>query len=160
MRTLAACLLALLPIVLGACGSTKSQGREKLGLATRDVFDSLQYGDFQVVAQYLTPENRTDFLARAYGAEKNLKITEFSPVGMDLSEDESSARMVTRISWYELPSTSVKTENVFLDWRKRTGSGGSSRWSGGPCRSPIPPRRPRRRRRRRPRSPRARTARG
>ena len=137
MRTLAACLLALLPIALGACGSTKSQGREKLGLATRDVFDSLQYGDFQVVAQYLTPENRTDFLARAYGAEKNLKITEFSPVGMDLSEDESSARMVTRISWYELPSTSVKTENVFLDWRKKDGEWRIEQVVGGP--SPGPP---------------------
>lgn len=133
-------LLLLVTVALlgtAACASTVS-ARSKLDRAARDVFDALQFGDFQVVAAYLAPELRTAFLARAFGVEKTLEVVEFTPVGLDFDEDGQHGRMVTRLTWFELPSTVVKTENIFLDW-KRAGEGWQiERIVGGPLPVPDP----------------------
>lgn len=132
--------LRLAPLVLlaaTACASAQS-ARSKLDLAARDVFDGLQFGDFQVVAAYLEPDLRTDFLARAFGVEKTLEVVEFTPVGLDVDEAAERGRMVTRISWFELPSTSVKTENVFLDWKRGKAGWQIERIVGGPLPVPDP----------------------
>ena len=130
-------LAALLLLSATACASATS-ARAKLDLAARDVFDALQFGDFQVVAAYLEPELRTDFLARAYGVEKKLTVVEFTPVGLDVDEASEHGRMVTRISWFELPSTSVKTENVFVDWNRGKAGWQIARIVGGPLPVPDP----------------------
>jgi hypothetical protein len=119
LRTLASVLLVL---AATGCASGPNRNTEQLGLAARDYHDALQFGDFQVIARYLPPEARTEFLARAFGMEKSLSVLEFTPIGTDMNEDGDRAHMVTRLSWYELPSTVVKTENVFIDW-KRVGGG-------------------------------------
>ena len=120
-----------------AC-ATASSARSKLDTAARDVFDALQFGDFQVVAAYLAPEHRTDFLARAYGMEKTLEVVEFTPVGLDVDEAAERGKMVTRLTWFELPSTSVKTENVFLDWKRDRNGWQIERIEGGPIPVPDP----------------------
>ena len=120
-----------------ACASTHG-ARAKLDLAARDVFDALQFGDFQVVAAYLEPELRTDFLARAFGVEKTLEVVEFTPVGLDVDDETLRGRMVTRLSWFELPSTVVKTENVFVDWKRGQAGWRIERIVGGPLPVPDP----------------------
>lgn len=130
-------LVRFLPLLLlGTACASATGARGKLDTAARDVFDALQFGDFQVVAAYLAPELRTEFLARAYGIEKKLEVIEFTPVGLDVDDAVERGRMVTRISWYELPSTSVKTENVFVDWRRGKAGWQIERIEGGPL--PIP----------------------
>lgn len=129
-------LLAVLTLLFASACASATSARAKLDLAARDVFDALQFGDFQVVAAYLEPEHRTDFLARAYGVEKKLTVVEFTPVGLDVDEAAEHGRMVTRISWFELPSTSVKTENVFVDWRRSKAGWRIERIVGGPL--PVP----------------------
>lgn len=126
---------AFVLLMATACASTTS-ARAKLDLAARDVFDALQYGDFQLVAAYLEPEHRTDFLARAYGVEKKLEVMEFTPVGLDVDQAAENGRMVTRISWFELPSTIVQTENVLIDWRRGKAGWQIRRIVGGPL--PVP----------------------
>lgn len=126
MRTRTAPLVLIL---LCACATPHSE-RQKLGLAQRDVLDALQFGDYQVVAQYVRPEKRSDFLSRAYGVEQSLKVLELSTVSLDVFDER--ARSVARVSWYELPSTVVQTDTVFIDW-VRAGEGWSiDAISGGP----------------------------
>ncbi|AKU92153.1 hypothetical protein [Vulgatibacter incomptus] len=136
-------LFALVALLLGsgACATT-SAGRsaEQLADASRELYDALQFGDYQFVAQRISSDLRTDFLARAYGLEKSLSVLEYTTISVELQPGGDSARMLTRMSWYELPSTVVKTDNVFIDW-KRVGQGSQSGWiiekiSGGPI--PVP----------------------
>ena len=125
MKLLAQPLLALVLLAAIGCASGPNRHPEKLALAARNYHDALQFGDFQVISRYLHPAARTDYLARAYGMEKTLSVLEFTPIGTDMNPDGDAARMVTRLSWYELPSTVVKTENVFIEW-KRIGGGVAS----------------------------------
>lgn len=104
-----------------SCASGKQRAGEELRLAARDYHDALQYGDFQVIARYLPFEERADFLTRAFALEKSLSVVEFLPVATEVSPDGKRALMVTRLSWFELPSTVVKTENVLLHWRLEGG---------------------------------------
>lgn len=129
----------LLALALTACaGSTDSQARENLREVQTRSLVSLQTGSYEAFAPYLMPEHRLDFLARAFGAEKKLHMTEFTTVGVDIAPDVTSARVVVRLSWYELPSTSVKTENLFIDWRRVEGGWRIERMTGGPLEVPAP----------------------
>lgn len=133
-------LLALiLTFTVAGCATTGRAG-EELHLASLELSDSLQFGDYRVIAQRLPAELRNEFLARAYGIEKSLSILEMTTISTTLEPDGSRAQSLIRMSWYELPSTIVKTDNVFVDWT-RTGSGTNKSWqiervSGGPL--PIP----------------------
>lgn len=121
-----------------ACAAGPRKSAEELSLAARDYHDALQYGDFQVIARYLPPDQRTEWLARAFGMEKTLSVLEFRTISVDVAPAGDRARMATRLSWYELPSTVVKTENVFIDWLRTGGDATSDgawsieRISGGP----------------------------
>lgn len=143
MHRLPRCLSLVCLLALVGCSTGAARSTEALALAARDYHDALLYGDFQVIATYLTPAARADFLARAYGMEKRLSVLEFTPIGTDLHPDGDRARMVTRLSWYELPSTVVQTENVFLFWKRvGQGIGSEGRWmieriEGGPL--PVEP---------------------
>lgn len=109
-------LLAL--AVLAGCSAGQARSAERLHLASRNYQDALQFGDFQVVAQLIEPGARTDFLARAYGMEESLSVLESVPIATEVAPDGETARMILRVSWYELPSTVVRTENVFLQWKR------------------------------------------
>lgn len=127
-------------VALAGCASSKGRAGEQLHLASLELHDSLQFGDYRVIAQRLPYELRADFLARAYGVENSLSILELTTISVDVEPDGERAQTLTRISWYELPSTTVKTENVFVHW-KRTGGGANGGWqieriAGGPL--PIP----------------------
>lgn len=130
-------LAAILVSALGgACASTGSRAAEQLHLSTLELHDSLQFGDYRVIAQRISPELRTDFLARSYGVEKTLSVLESTTISVEMDPDEVHARSLTRLSWYELPSTIVKTDNVFVHW-KREGKGWLiERIVGGPL--PVP----------------------
>ena len=123
----------LLALCLAAgCASGPGTKAEQLALAVRDYHDALQFGDYQVIARYLQPAARADFLARAYGMEKSLSVLEFTPIATEMAADGESARMVTRLSWYELPSTVVRTENVFIVWKRRGEAWSIDAIEGGP----------------------------
>ncbi len=134
--------LRLLPLLFalaaGCAGGTDSQARERLREVQTRSLVSLQSGQYEAFAPYIVAEHRLDFLARAFGAEKKLHMTEFTTVGVDVAPDVTSARVVVRLSWYELPSTSVKTENVFLDWKRVEGGWLIERMTGGPLEVPAP----------------------
>jgi hypothetical protein len=136
MRTVA--LVLLLASALAGCGTTKARAREHLDYAGKDVFTALSDGDFRIVAGYLPAAERTAFMARAYGIQQRLKILEWEPVSLDTDEESARARMQTRLSWYELPSTSVRTETVVLDWKREDGAWFIERILGGPLPVPDP----------------------
>lgn len=124
MRNARLAPLLLLPLLLVgtlSCAGGQKRAGEELHLAARDYHDALQYGDFQVIARYLPFEARADFLSRAFALEKALSVVEFLPIGTEIAPDGKRALMVTRLSWFELPSTVVKTENVLLHWRHEGG---------------------------------------
>jgi len=128
---------AILASVLGAgCASTGSRAAEQLHLSMIELHDSLQFGDFRIIAQRISPELRTDFLARSYGVEKTLSVLESTTISVEMDQDESRARSLTRLSWYELPSTVVKTDNVFVHWRREGKGWMIERIVGGPL--PVP----------------------
>lgn len=114
-------LSILLLLAATSCAGGQRRAGEELQLAARDYHDALQYGDFQVIARYLPFEERAGFLSRAFAMENALSVVEFLPVGTDFSPGGERALMVTRLSWFELPSTVVRTENVLLHWRHEGG---------------------------------------
>jgi len=110
--------LLALALLVGACASCPGRVKEHLALATRDTHDALKFGDYDVVARYLPFDQRATFMSRAFGVEKKLSILDFDLISSEIAPDGKRAIVMTRISWYELPSTIVHTDSVFFDWRR------------------------------------------
>lgn len=134
--------LALPLLFLGissGCAASRARAGERLHLASLELHDSLQFGDYRLIAQRLAPELRNTFLARAYGVEKSLSVLEMTTISVEMGDGGEEAQTLTRISWYELPSTIVKTDNIFVNWRwlgEKKGGWRIEKIAGGPL--PIP----------------------
>ena len=68
------------------------------------------------MATLLESKLRTAFLADAEEVEKKLSITEIELLSMTMSADGEKAETLSRISYFELPSTVVKTETIRVHW--------------------------------------------
>lgn len=124
------CLFAL------SCATASGSRAEHLANASRSFHDALLFQNYQAVAGHLLAELRPSFLTRAFGTERSLSVTELEIVSMTLAEDGTSARTLTRISYFELPSTTVRTEAAVVDWVHRDGAWHIERIEGGPL--PVP----------------------
>lgn len=99
---------------------------------------SLVVRDYRTLATLLEARLRSAFLADAEPAEKNLSITEIELISMTMSADGERAETVSRLSYFELPSTVVHTETIRVHWVYA-----GSEWliegvEGGPLPLPAP----------------------
>lgn len=108
-------ILALLPLAFGCAGSTASRG-ERLADAYRVLQASLLVRDYRTTATLLDARLRAAFLAELERAERNLSISELELLSMTMSADGERAETVSRITYFELPSTVLRTETLRVFW--------------------------------------------
>lgn len=114
--------VASLALLLGACATVPKGEVEDLKPAVRALYQSFRWKDFRGAAEMMVAERRDGFVkARTkMKDDQDLFITNFELEDAKLSADLLTAKVVARLSWYRLPSTTEKTvtiSNVFV-WRE------------------------------------------
>ncbi|MBM4776950.1 MAG: hypothetical protein GQE15_04535 [Archangiaceae bacterium] len=117
MRTVASCLLLL----LSCAGIRAKPDVEELKPAIEAFHQRARWKDFRGAADLIVPERRAAFVKERSkgGDEKDLFVTNFELEDAKISSD-GVAEVVSRISWYRLPSNVEKTvtvTNIFV-WRE------------------------------------------
>ena len=117
MRTVASCLLLL----LSCAGLRAKPDVEELKPAIEAFHQRARWKDFRGAADLIVPERRSAFVKERMkgGDEKDLFVTNFELEDAKISAD-GIAEVVSRISWYRLPSNTEKTAtvtNIFV-WRE------------------------------------------
>ena len=105
----------------GACASVKKGEVDDLKPAVKAVYQSIRWKDFRGAAELMVLERQEAFLAarKKLNDDKDLFITNFELEDAKISPDLLTAKAVTRISWYRMPSTtelSATVTNIFV-WR-------------------------------------------
>lgn len=88
--------------------------------------------DYRTMASLLEARLQAAFLADSDATEKNLSVTEIELLSMTMSADGDRAETLSRLSYYELPSTVVKTETVRVHWIYQETEWRIERMEGGP----------------------------
>lgn len=116
---------AALLLALAACATTSGArgDLDALKPALENFHKRLRWQDFHGAAELLVPERRAAFVAQsdARNDERDLNITDFELLEVEVEPDGQSATGVTKISWFRLPDANQQTKTV------RT----LMRWSGG-----------------------------
>lgn len=95
---------------------------------------SLVVRDYRTMATLLESRLRHAFQADAEEVEKKLSITEIELLSMTMSAGGEKAETLSRLSYFELPSTVVKTETIRVHWVYQAEEWLIERVEGGPLR--------------------------
>ncbi|MDX9722944.1 MAG: hypothetical protein RBU37_19495 [Myxococcota bacterium] len=107
-------LLALLCCV--ACSGARPSPEETLSRSLTTFHSHLLFGRYDDAAAYLPLEQREAFLEYYQGTDDDLKITEFEIARSELAPTRDSAKVEVDLSWYQLPSMTVKTSKMVEKW--------------------------------------------
>lgn len=115
---------AVVLATLAGCATLRKPELDDLKPAVEAFHQRVRWKDFRGAADLIVPERRDTFVkARAStNDERDLFITDYQLEDARLSPDLSTARAVTRLSWYRLPSSTEQTvtvTNLFV-WRENT----------------------------------------
>lgn len=115
-------IVALLTLFFMGCATTPKGELEDLKPAVRAVHQSFRWKDFRGAADLIVPERQESFIKARLklNDDQDLFITNFELEDAKLSPDQTIAKVVTKISWYRLPSTTEKSAivtSVFV-WRE------------------------------------------
>jgi hypothetical protein len=120
LRALLALLAALAALccLLGGCASAAPDANpaELLRRATLQFHSDLRWQRFDSAAALLPADQRADFLRFYESRRQSLFVTEFEVIHLQLSTDQKSAFAQVLMSWYELPSTQVRTSMIEERW--------------------------------------------
>jgi hypothetical protein len=116
-------LRTLALLVLGSGCATLPKGDvEELKPAAEKFHERIRWKDFRGAAELVIPELSMNFVRSrlASNDEKDLFITDFQLEDAQVAPNMLEASVVSRISWYRLPSTTEKSEIVtsLLVWRE------------------------------------------
>ena len=114
--------VALLMLFFSGCATTPKGEIDDLKPTIRAVHQSFRWKDFRGAADMLVAERQDAFIKARLKAndDQDLFITNFELEDAKISPDQLVAKVVTKISWYRLPSTTEKTAvvtSVFV-WRE------------------------------------------
>ncbi|HVG61364.1 MAG TPA: hypothetical protein VNA24_22580 [Hyalangium sp.] len=133
--------LLLLALLGGACAHTpKSTGLEGLRPVVEDFHQRIRWKDFRGAAKYLVPESREVFLRTRADRrdDRDLSITDFELLEVQLAPDGMRATVVTRIQWMRLPSPSEQTATVTSEYVFRDRAWLLERMDEGPFAGEFP----------------------
>jgi hypothetical protein len=113
---------------------------EGLRPVVEDFHQRIRWKDFRGAAKYLVPESREGFLrARAERHDdRDLSITDFELLDVQLAPDGMRATVVTRMQWMRLPSPSEQTATVTSDYVFRDKAWLLERMQEGPFAGEFP----------------------
>lgn len=115
-------MIALLTLFFSGCATTPKGELEDLKPAVRAVHQSFRWKDFRGAADLIVAERQEAFIKARLklNDDQDLFITNFELEDAKLSPDQLIAKVVTKISWYRLPSNTEKSAivtSVFV-WRE------------------------------------------
>jgi hypothetical protein len=123
----------------------RASGVEELKTAA-DLFNHrARWKDYGGAALLIVPERRAAFEAgrRLMNDNRDLTIADYELTDLTLNPDGLSARVVSRVSWYRLPSLSQREETVESEFVWRNGAWLLARQTNGPFHDdlgePLPP---------------------
>lgn len=129
------CLLALIALSLSACAhgprSSGADGAHKVA----DLFHHrVRWKDFGGAALLVVPEKREAFeqARQLLKDERDLTVADYQLDEIQVSPDQLSARLVSRVSWYRLPSVSAHEDTVVTELVWHEGAWLIARQTGGP----------------------------
>jgi hypothetical protein len=114
--------VAVLAVFLAGCVTVPKGEVDDLKPAMRALYQSFRWKDFRGAADLMVAERRDAFVKarKTLNDDRDLFVTNFELEDAKLSADLLTARAVTRLSWYRLPSSTEQTVtvmNVFI-WRE------------------------------------------
>ena len=113
---------AVLAVFLAGCVTVPKGEVDDLKPAMRALYQSFRWKDFRGAADLMVAERRDAFVKarKTLKDDRDLFITNFELEDAKVSADLLTARAVTRLSWYRMPSNTEQTVtvmNVFV-WRE------------------------------------------
>ena len=145
-HTLVRTALALLAFVLlpGCIHRQQVGSLETLKTASEKFHQTLRWNDVRSAAQLVAPERRSEFLKARLTAkdDEDLKITEYEledavkipppPPVKGVTPPTPTANVISKITWYRVPSVTTKTDVVTTLWEDRDGTWVLVEIEGGP----------------------------
>lgn len=113
--------IAIFALFIGGCATVPKGDPEELKPAVEVFHQRVRWKDFRGAADLLVLDKRGAFIKARSKAndDKDLFITNFELEDAKVADNTLTAEVVTKISWYRLPSTSEQTKtvtNIFV-WR-------------------------------------------
>lgn len=126
----------VLSLVLFACAHTPAQlpGLEALKPAVETFHQRLRWKDFRGAGELIVPERREAFERALIERrdDRDLSINDYELEDAKISEDGLTARVVSRIAWNRLPSSSVHEDIVISEFVLRGQTWFLARQENGP----------------------------
>jgi len=111
-----AVLLMAVTLIIGC--SLLPNHKDDFGKLNDDFMHRFRWHDVNGAAQHVAPEKREEFLDR-FEALDDLKVTSFEATRLEAQVQNSLERTVHyRLSYYLMPSMSVKQKRFTLRWRQ------------------------------------------
>jgi hypothetical protein len=135
-RRIALLLLAAAALAYaGAAGCAhkpRSGGADALRAASERFHLLLRWGDVRGAIQFVVPERRLALLKAALDAkdEESLRVTEYELEDAQFSDEK--ATVLSKITWYRIPSVVTRSEAVVTHWVSRDGAWMIEAIEGGP----------------------------
>lgn len=128
--------LAALSLCVGlACVHTRPGGDPETARKTADLFHHrARWKDYGGASMLIVPEKRKAFdeSRRLLNDDRDLSISDFQLDEITVAADGSAARIVSKMSWYRLPSATAHEDTVVTDFIFRDGVWMIARQTGGP----------------------------
>lgn len=128
-------VLLVLAAAFLACAHGRVGGDPETARKTAELFHHRsRWKDYGGAALLIVPEKRKAFddARRLLHDERDLNISDYQLDEISLSEDAASARVVSKIDWYRLPSVTNHEDTVVTDFVYRGGAWMIARQTGGP----------------------------
>ncbi len=122
-------------LALAACATTpRSSGAEGARTVAELFHHRARWKDFGGAALLIVPEKREAFeqARQLLDDDRELTISDYQLDELTLAGDRLSARVVSKVSWYRLPSLSQRDETVVTELVWTRGAWLVSRQQNGP----------------------------
>lgn len=115
-------LVSLAGLFFCACATVPKADQEQLKPTIEGFHKAVRWKDYRQASDLLVPELRTVFTKERLKLDddKNLTITEYELEDARVASDGMSASVVSKVSWFRLPDTTVKsaTPTSQFVWRE------------------------------------------
>jgi hypothetical protein len=108
-------LILLAAVFLASCSMAGMHSGERFLSARDDFSQRLRWQDYQGAARHLAAEQRSTFLEK-YSGRDDLRFVAVEPISADLGDENRSAKTLTVLQYYRLPSAVVKTFQLSQEW--------------------------------------------
>ena len=123
-----------------ACATVKAPDVEELKPTVEAFNQRVRWKDFRSAADLVVPERREAFVKgrSRLNDERDLFVTDFQLEDAQVQPDTQVARVVSKLSWYRLPSTSEQTATLTSVYAWRDGKWLLESQDAGPFEDLLP----------------------